>query len=83
MNKKDHLNYKQAIEELEKIVKEIENGETDIDLLAEKVKRATFLSQFCKNKLRKTQEELEKFLDEIEKESGKQIEPPFDSDIDH
>ncbi|QPM67728.1 exodeoxyribonuclease VII small subunit [Atribacter laminatus] len=72
MNKKDHISYKQALEELEKIVDEIENGEIDVDLLAEKVKRATVLSQICKSKLRKTQEELDKLLSEIEKEENEQ-----------
>ncbi|HHT09754.1 MAG TPA: exodeoxyribonuclease VII small subunit [Atribacter sp.] len=74
MNKKNQLSYKQALEELEKIVDEIENGEIDVDLLAEKVKRATFLSQICKSKLKKTQEELDKLLSEIEKEDIKQEE---------
>ena len=74
MNKKDHLSYKQALEELEKIVDEIENGEIDVDLLAEKVKRATFLSQICKSKLKKTQEELDKLLSEIEKQDIEQEE---------
>ena len=74
MNKKNQLSYKQALEELEKIVDEIENGEIDVDLLAEKVKRATFLSQICKSKLKKTQEELDKLLSEIEKENIKQEE---------
>jgi len=74
MNKKNQLSYKQALEELEKIVDEIENGEIDVDLLAEKVKRATFLSQICKSKLRKTQEELDKLLSEIEKEDIEQEE---------
>lgn len=74
MNKKNNLSYKQAFEELEKIVDEIEKGEIDVDLLAEKVKRATFLSQICKSKLRKTQEELDKMLREIEKEDIEQEE---------
>ena len=74
MNKKNQLSYKQALEELEKIVDEIENGEIDVDLLAEKVKRATFLSQICKSKLKKTKEELYKLLSEIEKEDIKQDE---------
>ncbi|MBP8933892.1 MAG: exodeoxyribonuclease VII small subunit [Candidatus Atribacteria bacterium] len=70
MNKKNQLSYKQALEELENIVAEIENGEIDVDLLAEKVKRATFLSQICKSKLKKTQEEMEKLFNEIEKEEN-------------
>ena len=81
MNKKDHISYKQALEELEKIVDEIENGEIDVDLLAEKVKRAAFLSQICKSKLRKTQEELDKLLNEIEKEDIEQEETESESSL--
>ena len=79
MNKKNHISYKQALEELEKIVEEIEKGEIDVDLLAEKVKRAAFLSQICKSKLRKTQEELDKLLSEIEQEDSKQAEAESES----
>ena len=79
MNKKNHIIYKQALEELEKIVEEIEKGEIDVDLLTEKVKRAAFLSQICKSKLRKTQEELDKLLSEIEQEDSKQAEAESES----
>ena len=81
MNKKDQLTYKQAIEELERIVSEIENEDIDVDLLAEKVKRATFLNKYCKTKLRKTEEELKKLLEEIEKESEESIDTPPDSNF--
>lgn len=79
MNKKNQISYKQALEELEKIVDEIEKGEIDVDLLTEKVKRAAFLSQICKSKLRKTQEELDKLLSEIEQEDSKQAEAESES----
>ena len=79
MNKKNRISYKQALEELEKIVEEIEKGEIDVDLLTEKVKRAAFLSQICKSKLRKTQEELDKLLSEIEQEDSKQAEAESES----
>ena len=81
MNKKNHISYKQALEELEKIVDEIEKGEIDVDLLTEKVKRAAFLSQICKSKLKKTQEELDKLLNEIEKEDIEQEETKFESSL--
>ena len=81
MNKKNQLSYKQALEELENIVAEIENGEIDVDLLAEKVKRATFLSQICKSKLKKTQEEMEKLLNEIEKEENEPDETASDKQL--
>ena len=57
---KTNLTYKKAYNELEKIVKEIEAEETQLDTLSEKIKRATELIEFCKTKLRTTEEEFEK-----------------------
>ncbi len=54
--------YKEAIEEIESIVEEIENETVDVDVLAKKVKRATFLIKFCKEKLRTTDTEVKKSL---------------------
>ncbi len=63
--KKSTLTYSQAKQELEKIVSAIESGELDVDALTEKVKRASELIAFCKEKLTKTDEELQKILNEI------------------
>ncbi len=57
--------YKQAIEELEQIVNEIENEEISVDELSEKVKRASQLIRLCKTKLTKTEEEVAKVLEEM------------------
>ncbi len=54
--------YKDAIEEIESIVEEIENETVDADVLAIKVKRETFLIKFCKEKLRTTDTEVKKSL---------------------
>ena len=59
------LTYSQAKQELEEIVSAIESGELDVDALTEKVKRASELIAFCKEKLTKTDEELQKILNEI------------------
>ncbi|MPM61193.1 hypothetical protein SDC9_108049 [bioreactor metagenome] len=59
------LTYSQAKQELEKIVSAIESGELDVDALTEKVKRASELIAFCKEKLTKTDEELQKILENI------------------
>ncbi|MFA6701676.1 MAG: exodeoxyribonuclease VII small subunit [Dysgonamonadaceae bacterium] len=59
------LTYTLAKKELDSIVKSIESGELDVDLLTEKVKRASELITFCKNKLTKTDNELQKILDQI------------------
>ncbi|MFA7493049.1 MAG: exodeoxyribonuclease VII small subunit [Proteiniphilum sp.] len=57
--------YTEAKKELETIVTAIESGELDVDALTEKVKRASELITFCKEKLTKTDKELQKILDDI------------------
>lgn len=65
----DTPGYKEAIEEVESIVGEIENEGIDIDALAEKVKRAAYLIKHCKAKLKNTDNEVKKVLKDFEKES--------------
>jgi len=60
--------YKDALEEIESIVEEIENEAVDIDVLTDRVKRATFLIKLCKTKLKKTDDEVKKVLKEFEAE---------------
>jgi exodeoxyribonuclease VII small subunit len=49
-------------------VAEIENETVDVDVLAEKVKRAAHLIKYCKSKLKATDNEVKKVLREFEKE---------------
>jgi exodeoxyribonuclease VII small subunit len=51
---------------LDAIVSQIENDELSIDELSSKIKKASELITFCKDKLRKTDEEVEKMLNDIE-----------------
>lgn len=60
------LSYTDAIEEIEQIINKIENDEYSIDELAEKVKRISFLINYCKEKLRNTEEELDKILKKMQ-----------------
>ena len=64
----DTPGYKDAVQEIESIVGEIENETIDLDLLTEKVKRAAYLIKYCKEKLKKTDDEIRKVLKEFEKE---------------
>lgn len=66
MSKGRQTTYSQALTELEKIVSEIEAEDIDIDLLSEKVKRASFLVKFCRSRLRSAEEEVKKALTELE-----------------
>ena len=54
--------YKSAITELEEILAQLEANELEIDELTRKAKRATELIKFCKEKLYKTNEEVNAIL---------------------
>jgi len=71
------LSYSDAMKEIEEILKYIESQEIDVDILVEKVKRATELIRFCKNKLRTAEEELQKTLIELEEPTSSEEEEPF------
>ena len=59
---KRKVTYTSAMEELQKIISEIQEEKVSMDDLTEKVKRAAALIQFCKEKLRKTESELGEVL---------------------
>jgi exodeoxyribonuclease VII small subunit len=56
--------------ELEQIISEIETEDVDVDVLAEKVKRAALLVKLCKTRLRNAEEEVKKIMAEIETDSN-------------
>lgn len=60
--------YADAIDELEKILSEMENEEISVDQLSEKVKRASELIKFCRDKLFKTEEEINEILKDVRQE---------------
>ena len=63
---KSELKYSKAIDELEKIVLEIENDNIEVDELASKIKRASELLQICSAKLKASEEEVEKILKDLQ-----------------
>lgn len=66
MPKKAEPKYSRAMEELEAIIEEIESESIDVDSLAEKVKRASYLIGLCRGKLKDTEGEVKKVLDSLE-----------------
>ena len=60
------VNYVQAFEELQAIVTEIELGQITVDILSEKVKRASELIAICKAKLSSTEEDVNQILKELD-----------------
>ena len=66
MTTKKILTYTEAMTEVEEILEQIESEELDVDDLAEKVKRVSVLLKTCKDKLTKTNEQVEQILREME-----------------
>jgi exodeoxyribonuclease VII small subunit len=64
MNKTE--NYTVAFEELQQIVKDIEEGEISVDDLSGKVRRASELIKICKAKLTSTEEDVNAILKDLE-----------------
>ncbi len=58
--------FNKAVKELEQILEKIESGELDVDELSGKVKRASELLRLCQSKLRDTEEEIDKIIEEME-----------------
>jgi exodeoxyribonuclease VII small subunit len=61
-----NLNYEEAYQELAHIAAEIETESVSVDVLAEKVKRASVLIAFCQSKLRSTETEVNKIIKQME-----------------
>ncbi len=62
----NEINYTEAFQELQQIVRDMEDGEITVDELAVKVKRAAELIKVCKNKLTSTEEDVNVILKELE-----------------
>ena len=62
-----NLTYEQAYKELVEIAREIEQESISVDVLAQKVKRASELITLCQAKLRSTETEVNKIIAQMEK----------------
>jgi exodeoxyribonuclease VII small subunit len=66
----DHqTTYEAAYKELQQIAREIEQETVSVDVLAAKVARASELISFCQNKLRSTELEVTRIIEQMEKKS--------------
>ena len=60
MDKK--MKYEEAVHEIERIVRQMENDELDLDSLAGQLKRAQELLKLCRDKLTKTEKDINAVL---------------------
>ncbi len=62
---KENPTYTEAFEQLQQIVKQMEDADISMDDLADNIKKATKLIKICKDKLTKTEEEVNKTIAEL------------------
>jgi exodeoxyribonuclease VII small subunit len=60
------LTYEKAFSELQEIAREIESENVAVDMLAQKVKRASELITYCQDKLRSTEKEVNKIIAQMD-----------------
>lgn len=64
---KQKLTYTEAVTELEKILEELEtNRDVNLEIISEKVRRASELMEFCKKQLHEIDKELDKMMGELD-----------------
>lgn len=61
---KENIKYEEAVQQLENIVQKLENGELNIDELSNELKKAQKLISLCRQRLTKTDEEIQKILND-------------------
>lgn len=62
------MTYEKAYAELAAISREMEEGGVSVDLLAEKVRRASELIRFCQSRLRDTETEVNRIIEGLRPE---------------
>ena len=66
---KEKLTYEAAYQELKEIAADIEAETVSVDVLAEKLKRASFLLEFCKAKLKSTEQEVSNIIQQMKRDT--------------
>ena len=62
---KKEISFNEAVIEIEKILRNIESGELDLDKLSVEVKRASELIKLCQKKLRSTEDEINNIFKDL------------------
>jgi len=62
---KKEFSFNEAVIEIEDILRNIENGDLDVDKLSVEVKRASELIKQCQKKLRSTEEEINSIFKDL------------------
>jgi exodeoxyribonuclease VII small subunit len=58
----NNISYEKAYSELEAIINQLESDALSIELLAEKVSRAAYLLEFCSQKMRSIESDIQQII---------------------
>ena len=64
--KESEVGYAEALAELERILSELEAADVDVDVLAEKVARASELIRFCRDRIGNAKLQIDKVVAGLE-----------------
>ena len=62
------ITYSKAVERLNEIMQQMENGALDVDALTETLREARQLLQFCKDKLRSVDKNIQEITSAVQQE---------------
>jgi exodeoxyribonuclease VII small subunit len=62
----ENISYEAAYNELKQIAAEIENESVSVDVLADKVSRASFLINICQEKLKSTETKVNSIINQMD-----------------
>jgi len=60
------IGYAHAMSELDEILSELERDDLDVDVLAERVKRASELIKLCRGRIARAQEDVDRIVTDLE-----------------
>lgn len=64
----EELSYNEAVVELEELLEQIDSDQVDLDELAVKVERASELIRVCRSKIKHTELQVRRIIDDLEDE---------------
>jgi exodeoxyribonuclease VII small subunit len=70
MSEETGATFSEALAELEEILRRIESDETDIDRLADELKRAAELLEICRGKIRRAEAEVTQIVQKLDAPTG-------------
>lgn len=74
----DHLDlsYREALQELDEILAELESRAVDVDVLAERVARGAVLVRYCRQRLRVVRSDVDAVVDDLLDEADEATSTP-------